>query len=102
VRLPGISSSRRVADRLDAVSTQVVANGALVADAVRDRCPELRNNARCAQIPVLFLTAAPEWAMSAFARGGVHRILGKPFDLDELVGVVNELVGSTCLGQSPG
>jgi len=100
-----------LADRLS-VSTQVVANGALVVDALRDHSPELmildialpglcgldvfdltRNDPRCAQIPVLFLTAAPERAMSVLARAGVHRTLAKPFDLDELVGIVRELLG---------
>jgi CheY-like chemotaxis protein len=100
-------------DRLS-VATDAVANGALVPDAIAAQRPDLlvldvalpglsgldvfdlvRNDPAYQGIPVLFLTAAPEKANAAFATTGVHRVMAKPFDIDEFVGVVSEMTGAT-------
>jgi two-component system sensor histidine kinase/response regulator len=90
-------------DRLDVVA-DAVANGALVMDAVGGGPPDLlildvnlpglngldvfdllRSDVRWQGVPVLFLTALPEQAATANAVTGVHEVLSKPFDIDELI-----------------
>ena len=102
-------------DRLD-VATENVANGALVMDSLVARRPDLlildiempglngldvfdlvRNERHWQGVPILFLTALPERASTANAPTGVHEILGKPFDIDELLAVVDRLLA----GQRP-
>ena len=97
-------------DRL-AVETQVVPNGALVPDALTARSADLvildvalpglngldvfdvvRSDPRWQGVPILFLTGSPDRAAAAFAPTGVHRVMGKPFDLDTLIGVVGDMV----------
>lgn len=99
-----------IADRLY-VATHVVPNGALVPEAVAARRPELiildislpglsgldvfdlvRNDPGYRGIPVLFLTASPERAAGAFASSGEQRVMAKPFDLDDLVAVVDQML----------
>ena len=94
------------------VSTQVVPNGALVPDALAAYRPGLivldlalpglsgldvfdvvRSDPVWRGVPILFLTAAPEKASRAFAATGQHRVMGKPFDVDELVAAVASLLG---------
>lgn len=98
-----------IGERLS-IATHVVPNGALVPDALAERRPDLlvldvmlpglsgldvfdlvRNDPAYAGVPVLFLTASPDRAREAFSSSGVHRVMGKPFDVDELVGVVDEM-----------
>ena len=93
------------------VATHVVANGALVPDGIAARRPDLlildvslpglsgldvfdlvRSDPRYEGIPVLFLTASPERAQGAFATTGEHRVMAKPFDVDELVAVVDGML----------
>ena len=87
------------------LEADVVANGALVMDSVNARRPDLlildvelpglngldvfdllRSDQHWQGVPVLFLTALPERAETANARIGVHEILAKPFDVDDLIG----------------
>ncbi|HUQ41158.1 MAG TPA: response regulator [Candidatus Limnocylindrales bacterium] len=108
-----------IADRLY-VATHVVANGALVPDAIYACRPDLlildvqlpglsgldvfdlvRNDPRWIGIPVLFLTANPEKAQTAYAATGEHRIMAKPFDLNELVAVVDDMVDGGSSLSSP-
>lgn len=96
-------------DRLG-LSTHVVANGALVTDAIAERHPDLlvldvalpglsgldvfdlvRGSPTYAGVRVLFLTASPEQVRSA---GGAARVMGKPFEIDALVGVIAEMIGT--------
>lgn len=102
---PSIADLLRLAlsDQLD-VATEAVANGALVIDALLARRPDLlildielpglsgldvfdlvRNDSHWQGVPILFLTATPEKALTASAPTGVHEILAKPFDVDDLV-----------------
>lgn len=93
------------------VATHVVANGALVPDVIAARRPDLlildvglpglsgldvfdlvRSDPRYEGIPVLFLTASPERAESAFSPTGEHRVMAKPFDVNELVAVVDGML----------
>jgi DNA-binding response OmpR family regulator len=86
------------------VEADVVANGALVMDSVTARRPDLlildvelpglngldvfdllRSDLHWQGVPVLFLTALPEVAATANATTGVHEILAKPFDIDDLI-----------------
>ena len=95
------------------VDTQVIANGALVPDALATHRPSLivldltlpglsgldvfdvvRNDPAWRGLPVLFLTADPEKASGAFALTGQHHVMGKPFDVDELVSVIAALIGA--------
>jgi DNA-binding response OmpR family regulator len=86
------------------VEAGVVANGALVMDSVTARRPDLlildvelpglngldvfdllRSDPHWQGVPVLFLTALPELAATASAPTGVHEVLAKPFDVDDLI-----------------
>jgi DNA-binding response OmpR family regulator len=86
------------------VEIDVVANGALVMDSITARRPDLvlldvelpglngldvfdllRSDPHWQGVPVLFLTAVPELAATANAPTGVHEILAKPFDIDDLI-----------------
>lgn len=109
---PGIADVLCLAltDRLD-VETDVVANGALVMDSVTARRPDLlildvelpglngldvfdllRSDPHWQGVPVLFLTGLPERAQTANAPTGVHEILAKPFDIDELIARAERLI----------
>ena len=102
---PDIADALRQAltERLD-VATDVVANGALVMDAVTACRPDLlildvalpglngldvfdllRSDPRLVGVPVLFLTGLPERAETASAATGVHEVLAKPFDVNDLI-----------------
>ena len=100
-----------LAERLD-VETDIVANGALVMDWVTALRPDLvildvelpglngldvfdllRNDSHWHGVPILFLTGLPERARTANAPIGVHEILAKPFDIDELVAHADRLMG---------
>jgi CheY-like chemotaxis protein len=93
------------------LATLVVANGALVPDAIAASRPDLfildvslpglsgldvfdlvRNDPVYRGVPVLFLTGSPEKAAGAFSPTGEHRVMAKPFDLDELIAVVDQMV----------
>jgi putative two-component system response regulator len=95
-------------DRLQ-LSTLVVSNGALVTDAVAERRPDLlildvalpglsgldvfdlvQSSPACRGVPVLFLTANPDQAPAAEAT----RVMAKPFDVDVLVSVIAEMLGT--------
>ena len=109
---PAIAELLRLAlsERLE-VATEAVANGALVIDALVARRPDLlildiempglngldvfdliRNDAHWQGVPILFLTALPERAMTARAPMGVHEIMAKPFDVDDLVARAERLM----------
>jgi DNA-binding response OmpR family regulator len=111
---PAIAELLRLAlsDRLD-VATETVPNGALVMDALIARQPHLlildiempglngldvfdlvRNDAHWQGVPILFLTAMPEMARTARAPAGVHEILAKPFDIDDLVARAERLMAA--------
>jgi DNA-binding response OmpR family regulator len=93
------------------VTTEHVTNGALVLDQLAARKPDLlildvwmpglngldvfdlvRGNACCGEVPILFLTAAPDRAQEAFAHYGIRDVMRKPFEADELAIRVNELL----------
>jgi DNA-binding response OmpR family regulator len=99
-----------LADRLD-VETDAVANGALVMDSIAARRPDLlildvalpglngldvfdllRSDTHWQGVPVLFLTGLPERAETASAATGVHEILAKPFDIDDLIARAGRLL----------
>ena len=109
---PDIADVLRISltERLD-VETDIVANGALVMDWVTARRPDLvildvelpglngldvfdllRSDAHWHGVPVLFLTGLPERARTANAPIGVHEILAKPFDIDDLVARADRLM----------
>jgi DNA-binding response OmpR family regulator len=109
---PDIADALRQAltERLD-VELDIVANGALVMDSIAARRPDLlildvalpglngldvfdllRSDQRLQGVPVLFLTGAPERAETATAATGVHEVLAKPFDIDDLVTHVERLM----------
>lgn len=109
---PDIADALRQAltERLD-VETDVVANGALVMDVVTLRRPDLlildvalpglngldvfdllRSDPRLQGVPVLFLTGLPERAAAVTAATGVHEVLAKPFDIDDLVARARRLM----------
>ena len=96
--------------RLD-VATDAVANGALVMDSLTARRPDLlildidlpglngldvfdllRNDRHWQGVPVLFLTALPEKAASANASAGVHEVMAKPFDVEDMLARVDRLM----------
>ena len=102
---PDVADALRQAltERLD-VATDVIANGALVMDAVTACRPDLlildvalpglngldvfdllRSDPRLVGVPVLFLTGLPERAETASAATGVHEVLAKPFDVNDLI-----------------
>jgi len=93
------------------LATHVLANGALVPDAIAASRPALlildvslpglsgldvfdlvRSDPHYHGLPVLFLTGSPEKAAGAFSPSGEHRVMAKPFDLDELVSVVDQMI----------
>jgi CheY-like chemotaxis protein len=105
--------SEAIAERT-CLATLVVANGALVPDAIAASRPDLlildvslpglsgldvfdlvRNEPQYRGVPVLFLTGSPEKAASAFSPTGEHRVMAKPFDLDELIRAVDQMVDGT-------
>lgn len=94
-----------------AVATEHVTNGALVLDQLTASRPDLlildvrlpglngvdvfdliRGNARSRDVPILFLTAAPDRARDAVAETGIRDIMRKPFDADALAARVDELL----------
>jgi DNA-binding response OmpR family regulator len=102
---PDIADALRQAltERLD-VELDIVANGALVMDSVAARRPDLlildvalpglngldvfdllRSDPRLQGLPVLFLTGLPERAETASRVTGVHEVLAKPFDVNDLI-----------------
>jgi len=93
------------------VATENVANGALVMDSLVARRPDLlildiempglsgldvfdliRNDGHWHGVPILFLTALPEKAPTANTPAGVHEILAKPFDINNLVATADRLM----------
>jgi DNA-binding response OmpR family regulator len=109
---PDVAELLRLAltDGLD-VEADIVANGALVMDSVNARRPDLlildvelpglngldvfdllRSDPHWRGVPVLFLTAQPERAQTANAPSGVHEILAKPFDIDDLIARAERLI----------
>jgi DNA-binding response OmpR family regulator len=110
---PDIADALRQAltERLD-IELDIVANGALVMDSVAARRPDLlildvalpglngldvfdllRSDPRLQGLPVLFLTGLPERAETASRATGVHEVLAKPFDVDDLIAHVDRLMG---------
>lgn len=110
---PDIADALRQAltERLD-IELDIVANGALVMDSVAARRPDLlildvalpglngldvfdllRSDPRLQGLPVLFLTGLPERAETASRASGVHEVLAKPFDVDDLIAHVDRLMG---------
>ena len=103
------------------LATHVVANGALVPDAIAASRPDLlildvslpglsgldvfdlvRSDPHYQGVPVLFLTATPEKAAGVFSPTGEHRVMAKPFDLDELVAMVDRMVdGEKSVSDTP-
>jgi DNA-binding response OmpR family regulator len=93
------------------VQTEHVSNGALVIDALAAASPDLllldvclpglngvdvfdlvRASGQWADVPVLFVTAAPERAEKAVLHGGVPEVLTKPFAVAALVARVESLL----------
>ena len=93
------------------LATLVVANGALVPDAIGACRPDLlildvslpslsgldvfdlvRSDTRYRGVPILFLTGSPEKAATAFSQAGEHRVMAKPFDVEILIATVDEMV----------
>jgi DNA-binding response OmpR family regulator len=93
------------------VTVDHVPNGALVLDHISATHPDLvildvsmpglngidvfdilRGSASFVNVPVLFLTAAPDRAEQAFARFGISDVMAKPFDADALVRCVDDLL----------
>lgn len=102
---PDIADALRqvLTERL-AVEAIVISNGALVMDSISARRPDLlildvalpglngldvfdllRADTHWQGVPVLFLTALPERAETANASTGVHEVLAKPFDVEDLI-----------------
>ena len=101
-----------IRDRLG-FSALAVANGALVTDAIAERGPDLlildvalpglsgldvfdlvRSSPAYRGVPILFLTGNPDEARSAAADA---RVIAKPFDVDALVVVIAEMLGTVPL-----
>ena len=99
------------------VEIHIVANGALVMDSVTALRPDLlildvalpglngldvfdllRSDPRLFGLPVLFLTGLPERAETASAAAGVHEVLAKPFDIDDLVARARRLMAGVTTG----
>jgi DNA-binding response OmpR family regulator len=93
------------------LEAEIVANGALVMDSVTARRPDLlildvelpglngldvfdllRSDPHWQGVPVLFLTALPERAQTANAPIGIHEVLAKPFDIDDLIARAARLI----------
>lgn len=110
---PDIGDALRQAltERFDC-EADVVANGALVMDWVAAQRPDLlildvglpglngldvfdllRSDTRLQGVPVLFLTGLPERAETAKATTGVHEVLAKPFDIEDLLARAERLMG---------
>jgi CheY-like chemotaxis protein len=106
--------SDEIAERLY-VATLVVANGALVPEAIATRRPDLlildlalpglsgldvfdimRSDPAGQDVPVLFLTGSPDKVEPATDRTvgstGPQRVIAKPFDIDELVEAVDTML----------
>ncbi|HEY8805963.1 MAG TPA: response regulator [Candidatus Limnocylindria bacterium] len=94
------------------VEPVVVSNGALVIDAVIESGARLlildvqmpgasgidvydvvRNHPLLAGIAVLFVTANPEIARETMRGNAPRDVMAKPFDIDQLLGKVRELLG---------
>jgi DNA-binding response OmpR family regulator len=45
-------------------------------------------------VPVLFLTGLPERAETASRATGVHEVLGKPFDVNDLIARAERLMAN--------
>jgi DNA-binding response OmpR family regulator len=94
------------------IAVDHVTNGALVLDHIVATQPDLlildiampglngidvfdllRGSSSFIDVPVLFLTAAPDRAEQAFARFGVSDVMAKPFDCDALVRRVDDMLG---------
>jgi DNA-binding response OmpR family regulator len=109
---PDIAELLRLAltERLE-VETDIVSNGALVMDSVTARRTDLlildvelpglngldvfdllRSDPHWQGVPVLFLTGLPERARTANAPIGVHEVLAKPFDVDDLIARATRLL----------
>ena len=99
-----------LAERLP-ITVDHVTNGALVLDQIIATDPDLvildvsmpglngidvfdllRGNVSSVDVPVLFLTAAPDRAEQAFARFGISDVMAKPFDADGLARRVDDLL----------
>ena len=115
---PDVADALRQAltERLD-VEADVVANGALVMDSVAAHRPDLlildvalpglngldvfdllRSDPRLQGVPVLFLTGLPERAETASAATGVHEVLAKPFDVNDLIARAERLMEASKTG----
>ena len=105
-----------LSDRLD-IEADAVANGALVMDSIVARRPDLlildvqlpglngldvfdlvRSDPLWRSLPVLFLTGLPERAETANATTGVHEVLAKPFDIDDLIARAERLIDGNKVG----
>ena len=100
-------------EELLSLDTATINNGALVLDEIAAHRPDLlildvnlpglngvdvfdlvQASPAFADVPVLFLTAAPDRARRAFARkGGVRDVMRKPFDGEALASKVADLLG---------
>ncbi|HEV8468665.1 MAG TPA: response regulator [Candidatus Limnocylindria bacterium] len=106
----GAALKLNLEDRLP-VTTDVVTNGALVLDQLTATRSDLlildvslpglngvdvfdliRGSARCGEVPVLFVTGAPDRAREAFAHCGINDVMAKPFDGDALARRVSDLL----------
>ena len=62
-----------------------------------DLLERLHNDAATNGIPVVVVSTDPKLldrAQADFARYGGQRFIGKPFDIDDLIGAVEELIGA--------